>query len=126
MGDSLVQEQRVNGLSCLIEKDKETGVFIGHCLNYNIMECGGSVDEAYENLKLVLKHHIEFCHSRYPAGLTRQAPKEDWDKFYIALQENRESLVVDRIEIEPLPPLPEHEIPIWIQGVTSGGELPVI
>jgi predicted RNase H-like HicB family nuclease len=112
--------------ACLTWKDRESGVFISHCLNYDLKQCGDTYEEAWQNLKTAMKHHIEHCWSRYPAGLQRRASKEEWQKFYQslqkALQENPKGIVVEEMKIDPLPPLPELEIPVWIQGVKVGGD----
>jgi hypothetical protein len=118
-------QQRDYGLSCLTWWDKETNVYISHCLNYDLMETGGTREESRKNLKMVMKHHIEHCYSRYPQGLKRSAPPEQWQEFFLSLQKNPQGVVMDQLDIDPLPPLPEHSIPIWIQGVDSSGDLPV-
>jgi len=129
MGEQLAQ-QRDYGLSCLTWRDTETRVYISHCLNYDLMETGSTADEAWKNLKTVMKHHIEYCYTRHPMGLRRSAPSERWQAFYVALQKqlkkNPQGVVVEMLEIDPLPPLPEHAVPLWVQGVESGGDLPVV
>lgn len=118
-------QERFYGIACLTWRDKDTGVFISHCLNYDLMQCGDTMDEAWLNLKAAMKHHIEYCWSRYPNGLRRQANKDSWQRFYSglqkAIQENPTGIVVEKMDIDPLPPLPECEIPVWIQGVNLGG-----
>ena len=61
-------QQRDYGLSCLTWRDKDTKVYISHCLNYDLMETGSTLEESRKNLNTVIKHHIEHCYSRYPAG----------------------------------------------------------
>jgi hypothetical protein len=116
-----VKQQRIHGLSCLVERDEQTGMFIGHCLDYDLMETGKSDEEAWSNLKTVVKHHIEHCYSFYQNGLKKQAAREDWDRFYQYLQENGGQCQIEKIEIELRPPLPEQDISIWIQGVVHAG-----
>lgn len=120
------KQQRDYGLSCLTWNDKDTKVWISHCLNYDLMETGESADESWKNMKIVLKHHIEHCYTRYPQGLSRSAPKEQWQEFYISLQKNPEGLTVEKLDIDPLPPLPEYEVPIWLTGVQCSGNIPVV
>ena len=123
-------QQRDYGLSCLTWRDPQSSVYISHCLNYDLKETGANLEESWQNLKIVMKHHIEHCYSRYPQGLRRSASKECWQEFYLALQkqlqENPQGVVVEKLDIDPLPPLPEYEIPIWVQGVESGGNIPVV
>ena len=107
--------QRKHGISCLIEQDPQTGVFIGHCLDFNLMEFGPSPENAWYNLKVVIKNHIEFCYAKYRDGLLDQADKESWDKFYSCLKKDPENYRVEQIEIEVAEPLPEQEVPVWMQ-----------
>jgi hypothetical protein len=107
--------QRKNGISCLIEQDSQTGVFIGHCLDFNLMECGPNPEDAWYNLKVVIKNHIEFCYAKYREGLLDQADKAAWDKFYCSLKRNPQDSRVEQIEIEVAEPLPEQEVPVWMQ-----------
>ena len=109
---------------CIVEKDADTGVFVSHCLNYDLMECGPTSDRAWENLKIVVKNHIEYCYTSYQPGLNRRAKEEDVDRFFRLLQENPGALVVDKIELHLKPPsLPEQEMPLRILKVQSGGEI---
>jgi hypothetical protein len=111
------KQQPVRGLSCLVHRDEDTGVFIGHCLNYDVMEVGKTDEEAWLNLKCVVKHHIEYCVSNYPDGLKRQADEKRWDEFYRALKANPNGVRVDTIELELSPPsMPESDRSLWIQG----------
>lgn len=109
-------------LSCLTYLDESTGVFISHCLNYDLMDCGPTCDVAWQNLKIVMKNHIEFCYTNYPEGLMRKpARREKWDIFFNALRANPKDLIVEKMELELKPPsLPERELEFWIQRVQSG------
>jgi predicted RNase H-like HicB family nuclease len=109
---------RNNGLSCLLQRDAETATFVGHCLDYDLLECGKTEDDAWDNLKIVIKRHIEFCAARSAEGLNRQAKKERWDAFYEAIQRNPNSLRIETIEIDLSASLPENEIEMWIQMAT--------
>src|SRR5579863_7640486 len=99
MGETNNKQQRDYGLSCLTWRDKDTKVFISHCLNYDLMETGSSADEAWKNLKTVLKHHIEHCYSRYPQGLSRSAPSDQWQEFYLSLKRNPQGVRVEKLDI---------------------------
>jgi hypothetical protein len=50
-------------------------------------------------------------------GLAVTARTAEWDQFIKAFQKDPKSVVVKSIEIELGSPLPQREIPIWIQGV---------
>ena len=116
-------EAGYNSLFCLVWKDEKIGVFVSHCLNYDLMECGPTADVAWDNLKFVMKNHVEYCYTSYQQGLKRKAGKKDWDRFFHLLERNPGSLTVDKIELELKPPsLPEQELEFWIQRVQSAGE----
>jgi predicted RNase H-like HicB family nuclease len=107
-------------LSCLIERDKATGTYIGHCLNYDLMDSGKTPQEAWENLKFVMKSHIEFCYTHLQSGLKRTAKRRDWDRFFEAIQSDPSSVIAEKLELDLKPPtLPEQEMGIWIQKVLS-------
>jgi hypothetical protein len=109
-------QPRNYSLSCLISRDQVTRSYIGHCLDYDLMECGATADDAWSNLKTVIKREIE---NQAKAGsLTRQAKKEHWNEFFEALRSNKGVLTVETIEIDLPAPLPENEIGIWLQKFT--------
>jgi hypothetical protein len=111
-------QPRNYSLSCLISRDHVTSTYIGHCLDHDIMECGASADDAWKNLKGVIKRQIEY-HNQTKAGiLNRQAKKECWDSFFEAVRRNPSGLTVETIEIDLPSPLPENEIGIWLQKFT--------
>jgi hypothetical protein len=111
-------QTRNYSLSCLISRDQATSTYIGHCLDHDILECGATADEAWENLKGVIKRQIEH-HNQTKAGvLNRQAKKEHWDSFFKAVRDNPSGLTVENIDIDLPAPLPENEIGIWLQKFT--------
>jgi predicted RNase H-like HicB family nuclease len=117
MGDET--QVRTGMLSCLMGKDAETGLFLGHCLNFDLVTSGKTEDEAWQNLKTIIKAHFEYCYANYPDGLRMSATVDEWKNFAHRLETGGQS-VVEKLEIELRPPLPEVEVPIWIQGVTGG------
>jgi hypothetical protein len=114
-----------HSIACLIEQDAETGSYIGHCLNYDLMDSGKTADRAWENLKFVVKNYIEYCYTHFQSGLKKGAKQQDWDRFFQAIQNDPRSLRVEKLELDLKPPtLPEHEMGIWMQKVQSGGYSP--
>jgi hypothetical protein len=105
-------------LACTIERDADTGLFLGHCLTFDLMESGQTEQVAWERLKAAVKAHIEHCYTNYQPGLEVTASREEWSKYAKFLGENRESLVVEEIEIDLKPPLVGVE-PIWVQKVSN-------
>ena len=68
-------------LSCLLTLDKETGRWNGHCLDFDIVTSGVDEDEAWQNLKAVVRLHVEECFNKWPDGLKRTASQERWNCF---------------------------------------------
>jgi len=87
-------------------------------LDHDIMECGATADEAWGNLKSVIKRQIEHYNQTKAGGLNRPAKKECWDSFFNAIRQNPGGLTVETIEIDLPAPLPENEIEIWLQKFT--------
>jgi predicted RNase H-like HicB family nuclease len=108
---------RMNLLACLAQRDQETNLYQAHCLNFDLVESGETWEEAWANLERVLKYHIEYCCMHNREGLAVTARTAEWDQFIKAFQKDPKSVVVKSIEIELGSPLPQREIPIWIQGV---------
>jgi hypothetical protein len=113
---SNIKKLNIPGLSCLNEHNEASGLFVSRCLNYNLVESGKSWLEAWSNLKIVMKNHMEYWAARKPELLEndRQADKELWDKFYLLIKDN--GAIVDQITLEIPEPLPESHEDIWILG----------
>lgn len=105
-------------LSCLVTRDKVTRSYIGHCLDYDLMECGADAETAWKNLKNVIKRQLEHSNQTKAAVINRQARKECWDAFFEAMMRNPGNLKVETIDIDLPAPLPENEIGIWLQKFT--------
>ena len=112
---------RFGVLSCLSSKDKETGMYISHCLNFDIMECGKTEEEAWQNVKHAVKYYIEHCYQNFQEGLQQDAGREKWVEFAEAAKHAGKAPRMETIEIELRPPLPENEVPVWMQGVEVDG-----
>ncbi len=68
-------------ISCLLRKDKETGRWEGHCLNFDIVTSGSTEEIAWENLKKVVRRHVEQCFTDWRPGLQRRAAECHWEEF---------------------------------------------
>lgn len=109
---------RIGMLSCFGRWDQEAEQFVYHCLNFDLVEFGGTEQEAWQNIKQTVKQHLEYCYTNYPEGLSLSASKEEWDEFAEALKKRGgKPDQVDKITFELKPPLPEQGAPIWMQGV---------
>ena len=105
-------------LSCLTHKDEESAQYISHCLNLDIMEFGKTPDEAWNNLKVSIKHYIEHCYTNFREGFAVSAGREEWHRFGELLKKaGGTSDKVETIDIDLKSPLAESEYPIWMQGL---------
>jgi hypothetical protein len=108
---------RVGMLSCLSCFDDETGMFVSHCLNFDLVEFGKTADEAWENLKDSVKQFVQYCYTNSQESLTISADRNEWAEFAELLRQKKTPNRVDIIEFELVPPLPENTTGIWMQGV---------
>jgi len=68
-------------LPCIIERDTETSLFVGHCLTYDLVSTSKVFREAIDNLKALIKLHIEYSYTHYKEGLTVTADDADWQRW---------------------------------------------
>src|ERR1700757_208471 len=54
---------------CLVSKDRNTGTYIAHNLDFNLMASAPDQETAWERLKMSLKVFYEHCHEFVPKGL---------------------------------------------------------
>ncbi len=113
---------RIGVLSCLTSVDEETNLHLAHCLNFDLMECGKTQDEAWLNLKTSLKHYIEHCYTNFTEGLTESASREEWEQYVALLRQGGgKPARVDEIHLELKSPMPDCSAPVWLQGVQNDG-----
>lgn len=112
---------RTGMLQCSTCRDQETGLYISHCLNFDLMESGNTPDEAWGNLKAALKQYIEYCYTNYQEGMQVSADLGEWKNYAESLMRATQPPRIEVIHIELRPPLPEYEYPMWMQGVTGDG-----
>jgi len=69
-------------LSCLLSHDKLTGLWVNHCLDFDLVTSGTSEDLAWGSMKTVLQAHIESCLSdNFTQGLSMKAGIDAWVTF---------------------------------------------
>lgn len=76
-----IQSQSVHvpqSLPCVIERDRETNLFVGHCLTYDLVSTAKNKRDAIENLKGLIKCHIEYSYTHHKAGFSVTADESDW------------------------------------------------
>lgn len=92
-------------------------MYVGHCLNYDLMESGPDSDVTWVRLKNVLKNHIEYCYTAHREGLRRAANQDSWDRFFTLVKNNPNGLKVEKLDLELREPsLPEQELELWVIG----------
>jgi hypothetical protein len=80
---------------------------------------GKDEDSAWNNLKVVLRVHVQSCFAHWQEGLTFRAAQAQFDLFD-KLKEQQQNFRSDKIEFRLTPPkrpdvAPLH--PLWMQGV---------
>ena len=69
-------------VKCLLSHDRSTGLWIGHCLDFDIITSAPTEEKVWEALKHVVVVHIESCLADdFPEGLAKIAPPEAWIAF---------------------------------------------
>src|SRR4029077_4276169 len=118
-GVTMTQDVKIpDVLSCLLTRDAETGRWLAHCLDLDLITSGKDEDAAWSNLKGVLRAHVESCFTHWQEGLTFRASREEFDLFE-KLKATQQNFRSDKIEFRLTPPktevTPLH--PHWMQGV---------
>src|SRR5947209_1042447 len=104
-----------SGLQCLTEHNDVSGLFVSRCLNFDLIESGRSWNEAWSNLKIVMKNHIEYFAANHPDKLLNARPADPdlWDKFYQLIREN--GSIVEQLSLEIPEPKEHNPEAIWLQ-----------
>ena len=107
-------------LPCLIGKDEETGLFVGHCLTFDLVATGKTSQEADKNLASLIKYHIEYCYAHYQAGFEVTADKEDWDSFQKIVNTKKLPSRIEKIEVSLVKPGTNQNL-TWLASVNIDG-----
>ena len=101
-------------IKCLLSRDPATGLWISHCLDFDIVTSAPTESESWDSMKRVLRSHIESCVSDgYVDGLTKQASVEYWREFA--------DLVFSRnVRSEPIDLHLKNRRDFWMKGVEVG------
>jgi len=102
-------------LRCLLTRDVETGRWIGHCLDFDIVTSGRDPEIAWMNLKAVVRAHVESCFTHWQKGLTFKASDEDIAIFEALKKHQR--FRSDKIEFKLLAPKNAELHPLWMEGM---------
>lgn len=104
-------------LRCLLTVDQETGRWLGHCLDFDIVTSGKDEDRAWKNLVSVVRLHVEHCFTHWQDGLKFHAD-ENCVALFEALKQKQEMFRSEKVTFNLIPPTKtEHLAPLWMQGV---------
>jgi hypothetical protein len=110
-------------LSCLLSKDEQTGRWLAHCLDFDLLTSAKSQDTAWENLRKIVRVHIEHCFTFHEDGLKLKAEPHEWSDFK-RIKDHLESegipIRTDKITLRLIPVESGGEL--WIRGVETFGE----
>lgn len=102
-------------IRCLLNSDRESGVWVAHCLDFDIVTSGRDDTEAWERIKAVVKLHIEHCFTHDQDGLnSHQAPQSLIDSFDNGL--GSREVRSDKIKLNLVAPAKPGDN-FWIKGV---------
>jgi len=69
-------------IKCFLRPDNESGSWVGHCLDFDLVTSGKTEEIAWTHLKAVVKLHIEHCFTHDHSGVGRhRAPQAFFDQF---------------------------------------------
>jgi hypothetical protein len=69
-------------LLCLFSHDQQTNMWVGHCLDFDLVASAPTEDGAWEALKNVVKAQVETCfRDGFDQGLSRQAKPAELRAF---------------------------------------------
>jgi hypothetical protein len=87
-------------------------------LNFDLVTSGKNPDSAWENLRNVIKTHVEHCFTHHREGLGFRAPEQDWVLFE-ALKVQQPMMRTEKITLRLVAPPAAQGPAFWIQGVES-------
>jgi len=108
-------------LRCLLQPDPETGRWNGHCLDLDIATSGTDPETTWQQLRSVVRMHVENCFTQWQKGLTRRATPNEIAVF----EELSKTMQVrcEKISFKLIPPAKEPMAPLWIKAVELEGKL---
>lgn len=103
-------------IKCILSEDRETGLWIGRCLDFGLVTSGKTVEDAWTNLKSVVKVHLEHCLTQDESGLIQhRASDEEFTKFDDSSQ--TEQFRSENIKLNLIAPKVPTARSFWIRGV---------
>ncbi|HLJ88764.1 MAG TPA: hypothetical protein VKZ53_18240 [Candidatus Angelobacter sp.] len=78
----MIESTLPKSLSCLLSHDRQTGLWVNHCLDFDLVTSGISEDQAWNSMKAVLQAHIESCLAdNFIDGFSKRANIDAWVAF---------------------------------------------
>jgi hypothetical protein len=102
-------------LRCLLQLDTESKRWNGHCLDLDLATSGKDPDQAWQNLRAVVRLHVEHCFTHWQDGLRFKAEPEEIAVFE-ALRKHQH-IRSEKITFNLVPPQTQEELPpLWIEA----------
>lgn len=123
----MLQEKDITGkvLSCLLSKDGQTGRWLAHCLDFDLLTSAKTEEIAWENLRKVVRAHIEHCFAFHREGLELQAESSEWSEFRRVekrLMDDGLPIRTEKITLKLATPTKPWGDDLWIKGVETFGQ----
>jgi predicted RNase H-like HicB family nuclease len=100
-------------LRCLLKPDPESKKWVGHCLDFDLVTSGRTLDSAWDNLRAVVKLHVEHCFTHHRDGLEFRASENDFAVFD-ALKRASTFVRTEKITFDLVQP--EFDLPpVWVE-----------
>lgn len=107
-------------LRCLLTLDRETERWNGHCLDLDIVTSGKDAEQAWQNLRAVVRLHVEHCFTNWQEGLKFRASGEEISVFDALSAKH--PMRREKITFNLVPPQKAEEPPpLWIEAVEDEG-----
>ena len=71
-------------LTCLLSRDRESDMWVSHCLDFDLITSGIDEDDAWFGMQDAVKSHVESCfEDNFEAGLAKRATPDEWREFLV-------------------------------------------
>jgi predicted RNase H-like HicB family nuclease len=109
-------------LRCLLFVDKETSRWVAHCLDFDLATSGKDEDAAWDNLKSVVRLHVEHCFTHHHEAFNKKASEAEFARFE-ALKKVQPEFRSEKISFRLVPPKTQFSAPLWMHGFEGSASL---
>lgn len=102
-------------LSCLLFVDRETKRWVAHCLDFDLATSGIDEDAAWDNLKSVVRLHVEHCFTHFHDAFERKASTSEFARFE-TVRKNQREFRSEKISFKLVPPSAPDVPALWMHG----------